>query len=534
MTESIPGIRTFHQNSFRHVLVLEADISYEDKVKIFHIAEQIRLAGNELTGIMKARYEQLMRTKKYRQLKKRYGKCTDRKEKKAIGKEMNEIREAYHVTWDYCRRSMILIGKRYNVDSIFALTEAENVWRGVEKCLFSDGKKLHFLNRDERPPSIRAKQINRGIILSKGEKGLSCRFRDIEIPLIGRDRFERDELTAIEGYLKDPEKADRKALDRFKKDGTVLSTYRPCYVTLVPEKIRGKLRVYVHIEVEGRSVRKYKKDGTPRHTYGYGNLGADIGTQTIAYTGRTEVGLKNLAERGPSILENERKERLLYRAMDRSRRAMNPEYYNEDGTIKKGKKRWKYSNRYRRLKEKHRELCRKNAINRHLAVNEDVNHLRSLGDRFITEQKNAKKLQKKAKYSEDENGKAKRRKRFGRSIRNRCPGYFQQKAKEVFESTGGSYTEVPSDYRASQYDHTCDEYRKKKLSERMYRLDDGTAVQRDWYSSYLLYQYDLVSQNIDKEKCKSEFRKFYEKEEVMIARIIAEKIKVLNSGIRIN
>ena len=68
----------------------------------------------------------------------------------------------------------------------------------------------------------------------------------------------------------------------------------------------------------------------------------------------------------------------------------------------------------------------------------------------------------------------------------------------------------------------------------MYRLDDGTAVQRDWYSSYLLYQYDLVSQNIDKEKCKSEFRKFYEKEEVMIARIIAEKIKVLNSGIRIN
>ena len=39
---------------------------------------------------------------------------------------------------------------------------------------------------------------------------------------------------------------------------------------------------------------------------------------------------------------------------------------------------------------------------------------------------------------------------------------------------------------------------------------------------------------IDKEKCKSEFRKFYEKEEVMIARIIAEKIKVLNSGIRIN
>jgi len=27
---------------------------------------------------------------------------------------------------------------------------------------------------------------------------------------------------------------------------------------------------------------------------------------------------------------------------------------------------------------------------------------------------------------------------------------------------------VPSDYRASQYDHTADDYIKKKLSDRMY------------------------------------------------------------------
>ncbi len=36
---------------------------------------------------------------------------------------------------------------------------------------------------------------------------------------------------------------------------------------------------------------------------------------------------------------NEKKERRIYRAMDRSRRAMNPDNYNEDGTIKKEKKR---------------------------------------------------------------------------------------------------------------------------------------------------------------------------------------------------
>ena len=106
---------------------------------------------------------------------------------------------------------------------------------------------------------------------------------------------------------------------------------------------------------------------------------------------------------------------------------MNPDNYNEDGTIKKGKKTWVLSNRYKKLRTKHTELCRINAINRHLAINEEVNELRSLGDIFVTEPKNAKKLQKRAKTG-------KRKKRFGRSIKNRCPGYFQSQAKRSSES----------------------------------------------------------------------------------------------------
>ena len=53
----------------------------------------------------------------------------------------------------------------------------------------------------------------------------------------------------------------------------------------------------------------------------------------------------------------------------------------------KGRKNWIYSNHYKKLKTKHSELCRINAINRQLAINEDANHLRSLGDVFITEPK---------------------------------------------------------------------------------------------------------------------------------------------------
>ncbi|MBV3379387.1 transposase, partial [Catenibacterium mitsuokai] len=131
-----------------------------------------------------------------------------------------------------------------------------------------------------------------------------------------------------------------------------------CYATLVPRMIRGKYRVYLHLTIEGKAKRKYDKHGNPRHKYGKGMIGADIGTQTVAYTSDTEVGLKNLSERGRSIQTSERKERLLYRAMDRSRRATNPQNYNDDGTVKKGRKTWKYSNHYKKLKTKHSELCR--------------------------------------------------------------------------------------------------------------------------------------------------------------------------------
>jgi len=66
----------------------------------------------------------------------------------------------------------------------------------------------------------------------------------------------------------------------------------------------------------------------------------------------------------------------------------------------------------------------------------------------------------------------------------------------------------------------------------MYHLADGTLVQRDWYSSFLLYCYDYRTKDIDKNKCISEFDKCYNKEKALIEWIKANEIKVLNSGIK--
>ena len=130
-------------------------------------------------------------------------------------------------------------------------------------------------------------------------------------------------------------------------------------------------------------------------------------------------------------------------------------------------------------------------------------------------------------------GKFNKKKRFGKSIKNRCPSGFQTAVERKFKAKGGTYIEVPNNYRASQYDHTADDYIKKKLSDRLYKLRDGTEVQRDWYSSFLLYCYDFRTEDIDKDKCNAEFERCYSKEKALIAWIKANKIRILNSGIKV-
>ena len=67
----------------------------------------------------------------------------------------------------------------------------------------------------------------------------------------------------------------------------------------------------------------------------------------------------------------------------------------------------------------------------------------------------------------------------------------------------------------------------------MYNLSDGTRVQRDWYSSFLLYNIDLKDYTIDRRKCLSNFKQHYTKEQTLVEWIKDSNIKVLNSGIKI-
>ena len=533
-------LKTFRKESDRHVLVIEAALSEDAKRGFFNISDRLRLAGNELTAIMRNNIIQLQRTKRYRKLKALYGKAVENKDeilKPKLSSQMKAMQDEYGVSWDYCRKAMIPIGKKYKLPSVFALTRAEDVWKGAEKVLYENGRIIHFQKRGELP-ILRAKQIERIITVKNIDNSLVFSCIGIVFSPIITDRFEKDEIDAVLRYFSNSDEIDGKALRLFKDRGEITDTYRPCYAALKFEKIRGNLRVFIHLTIEGKAKPKFNKDGSYRHRYGTGVIGCDIGTQTIAYSSDTECGLRNLAERGDAISKSERKERILLRRLDRSRREMNPQNFNEDGTVRKGCRKWISSKNYRENRRKLSELQRKNSINRHLAIREDVNHIRSLGDVFITESKNVMKLLLRSKETtvNEKTGKINRKKRFGKSVRNRCPGYFQSHVEDVFLSTGGRYFEVPYDYRASQYDHTNGEYVKRKLSQRMFSLSDGTRVQRDLYSSFLLYNasFDDMGQLIlDGMNCINSFTSINRMHEEEIERIRFLGKKVLNSGIRV-
>ena len=561
-------LKQIHKQSSRHVLVLESTLSSQEICQLFALADRLRIAGNELASLMSKRYDQLIRTKKYRALLKHYGK--DDKDKRNYAQQLKQMQESYDVTWDFCRKTMQSIQVKYQIDAVLALTKAEAVWQGVEACLYSNGKTIHTSDYGHFPALI-AKQINKCIILKVKDGALQFKYGSMVFGAKINDTFQQEEANAVIHYLTNQSQIDKAAIDIYKDKGTCISTYRPCYVSLVPKIIRGKQRIYIHICIEGKPKDKLDKNGQPRHTLGKGNVGVDLGPRSIAVTHKDGVLLENIRYVGKNPEDVKADIANLQSAIDKSINANNG-----------------ISNNCKKKKKQLKDLRRKKSINSHLGINNMVHQLRSFGDTLIIEGNNASALAKRAKrivssnansnascsvilnqgaqsnaqqqssvtqsnlngstqamtvittqsstsqaLSGSSNGEheVKGKKRHGSSINKYCMGYAWDQARRTFLNTDGQFIIVPRNYRASQYDHTADTYTKRKLSDRMITLADGTVVQRDCYSSFLLYCYSFDNKTIDKDKCKAEFARFLKQEQDLIAYIKANNITVFNSGI---
>lgn len=295
------------------------------------------------------------------------------------------------------------------------------------------------------------------------------------------------------------------------------------YVRILKREVRGKVRYFVQLVQEGyppiKRNRKISNDETKR-------VGIDIGTSTIAISNENKVELRELA------LEcnlDEAELRRIQRKMDRSKRSTNPNHFNENGTVKKGRQTWNFSNRYKKLLKERKERYRKIAVERKMSHEKLANDILALGSDIRVETMRFQSLQKRVKKTtrNKRNGRINHKKRFGKSIAHHAPamlltiidrklGYQRRSIKKI-----DTYAT-----KASQFNHLTGEYNKKQLSERWNDLG-GFRIQRDLYSAFLIGNTNETLNSIDLDLCNAGWDNFVELHNREIARLKQSSSKTL-------
>lgn len=257
---------------------------------------------------------------------------------------------------------------------------------------------------------------------------------------------------------------------------------------IVRRCIRGENKYYLQLTISGEKPQKGR-------TLGKGNVGIDIGPSTIATSSLNGVYFDKLADKCDNI---EHELYLINRKLDRSRRANNPQNYNEDGQIKRGVRLvWKKDKdvkRYATLKLQRKELYRKQAEIRKLQHLEMANAMLPEGDTFIVENNPIDAWVRRTKETaKTKAGKNRCKKRYGKSVANHAPAMFVSILKNKVLSLGGKFYEIDPRNAATQFDFSNGEFTKHEVSERSITLSNGRTHQRDMLSAFNLQH--IVLQN---------------------------------------
>ena len=546
-----------------HMLEVELRVNQEQKKLLINTSEQMRQLSNVLIGTFKKNYEQMIRTKRYKKTMNKYFEITEKiskinnkidnandkkllrelknfkkqleDDKKLISNQLEDIRIDFNIFESYYTKKAEFLYKNIftNLNSVLALKVVNRCWLQFKKLMFkSKTKKIKF-KKYGFLPSLEGKQAERCIVLKQKQDKLYINTlgESFELKIKNNDIYTKNLLELIKVYMNDSENIENINIDRVKNGQKPLDTYRIIFNRIVIKRIRGKFRFYVQILYEGRPW-KLDKNGNLKNKQGTGRIGIDYGTSTIAVVSESKVIYKNLAEEANNLKHLERQLKILQRKMDRSRRSTNPNCFNSDGTYKKGTKIKVKSRNYKKILKQFREINRKLSCIKKYEIGRDANIIRSLGDQIYGEHMNFQGLVKRSKNTtiNQNTGKINKKKRFGKSISNRCPGLMVSTLKNKF---GNGYHEVNTwEFKASQYNHITNTCIKKKLSQRIQELDyngETITIQRDLYSAFLLMNSNNTLDKPDLNLCNITFENFIVNHTICINNLKANNIKVNNS-----
>lgn len=453
-----------------------------------------RYIYNSLVNVTQKRYKEMIKTKKYRNLISVL--AENKKSNKEIWKQINDIRKQYGMLEYSFHEDVKQMQNHFkdNIDSFTAQKIATQLWKSYDKLFYGNGNKIYYKRHGELN-ALEGKSNRTGIRF----KDNTILWNGLKIPVV--IDYDNDyEYQAMQSKI--------------------------CYNRIIRKYIRNKYKYYVQIVFKGNPpIKLIAETGEIKHYMGTGDVGLDIGTRTIAISSQSDVKILELADRIQNIEDQKKK---LLRKIDRSRRATNPENYNEDGTIKKhGNKKvlWNQSNHCIKYQNKLKELYRKQADIRKYQHECLANYIISLGNKVYVEKMNFAGLQKRAKKTEkNDKGRFKRKKRFGKSLANKAPSMLLTIIDRKLRYYGEKLIEInTSEARASQFNHFDGTYKKKSLSQRWNDFD-GLKIQRDMYSAFLIMNINdnLKSFNID--KCNERFENFYRLHNLEVERLKGKKI----------
>lgn len=542
------------------VLTLPLDINSNEQDYLYKEFKKCNTIYNQLVSATTKMWHQLRKTRKYRNLMVAIAKATpDSKEQKDLLKQRQKMIQKSGFSEGAFHIMVEPYAKHFAIHSHVAQKVASSVWTAWESFFFSKGKAVHY-KRLEDVTSISGKNNTTGIMFHPANLTTSIiksakdkKKKTIEQKYI--DMYKRPDAKEDEEVII-PDEAKKQMQDEIdaavakvkttigkgslrikynnhefpvvlRNPNTPTGRYQQealkCgvkFCRITRKWVRNKWKYYAQLVLEGYPPVECDGNGVMKHPVNQGRVGLDIGTQTLAISSNDICDLRVLAPSARAQAKSLVNEiTCTMRAMDRSRRATNPKYYNPNGTIKrlkrkhgqKQKRKWKYSKRYYRLRAKLRNLYRKLADIRKMEHNILANELLAYGNEFVVEDMNYKALQKRSKETKinAKTGRAHTKKRFGKSLSRCAPAMFISILNKKANRYGGSVIKVSTfETKASQFDHTDESYTKKRLSERMAHLSSGEVVQRDLYSAFLLEHIDIESLQYNMETLNSAFPAF--------------------------
>lgn len=215
-------------------------------------------------------------------------------------------------------------------------------------------------------------------------------------------------------------------------------------------------------------------DGVPPmkgRTVGIGKTGIDVGVSQIAVVGESDAFISVLRSNASELKRDVKNKTALQRHFDRQLRINNLDYFNDNGTFKKGA-RVRHTQNMRKTQGQLAVMDRKTAVRKRNRSEQIANRILLTGNIYLTEPAN------RAEIAQN---------KFGKSIAETAPSQVMAavKRKAAYFPTA-RYIDVDSyKVKASQFNHVTGKSEKKDLYTR-HEIINGQPVQRDLYSAFIL------------------------------------------------